>query len=236
MKDSWDISGGWTHQNENVPKSTYSCKVSQRDFNLGSKVIAPMALSQQISTSKTSLQPNSSLICLTHGWQSPMSVRIACALFYSSKTASLQVTLQGSCTKKLAELGLKYSSPIPNILPAPLSIRREKKHTTKTNPTSSSWQFNICGSTAPHQLSESATFAWKEEPDFQHSLGRELSDRKTEKALKETFHQQPLQMSELVSSSLHCLGCSPSPGAALSPAKSTCPAPSFNCHGFTGPI
>lgn len=64
---------------------------------------------------------------------------------------------------------------------------------------------------APHQLLQSATFAWKEEPDFQHSLGKELSDRQTEKALKETFHQQSLPMSELVSSSLSCLACSPSP-------------------------
>lgn len=76
------------------------------------------------------------------------------------------------------------------------------------------------------------TFPQKEEPDFQHSLGKELSDRETEKALKETFHQQPSQMSAIASSSLSCLACSPSPEAAASSAKSTCPAPSFNCHEF----
>lgn len=76
------------------------------------------------------------------------------------------------------------------------------------------------------------TFPQKEEPDFQHSLGKELSDRETEKALKETFHQQPSQMSAIASSSLSCLACGPSPGAAVSSAKSTCPAPSFSCPEF----
>lgn len=68
VKDSWDISGGWTCQTENVANIMHSCKVIQRDSNQGSKVIAvaPLDLSWQISTSKPPPQSNFSLICFTH--------------------------------------------------------------------------------------------------------------------------------------------------------------------------
>lgn len=135
-------------------------------------------------------------------------------------------------TKKLAEPGLKYSSLIPNNLTAALSIKIEKHNKNKPNIIQLAMQYWWLNSTSSTVrvchicLERRATFP-------------ALPGQRALRLRVKSLWKKPS-----INSLYKCQGWFPPPWAAwlavpppprtaVNLAKSTCPAPSFNCHEFS---
>lgn len=142
------------------------------------------------------------------------------------------MTPWGSHTKKLEEPGLKYSSLIPNNLTAALSVKtgetqqKQTQHHSIGNSVFVAQQHLINSESLPHLLGKKSHISntlWAKSSQIERlkSLWKKPSINSLYKC--QSWFPPPWAAWLAV----------PPPGTAVSLAKSTCPAPSFNCHEFS---